>query len=406
MKRTWLIIVGIALALITLGVAVYLFAFRSTPEQPAADSGNPFDGAGAGSGEVRETPIPDLGVPMTGAGEAVTPQLYRITAEPVAHGAVAFPVRVPYESNGTTTMKDDTEVRYIDRASGNMYRFLLGARTLERITNLTLPGIQEAVWASDGSRAFLRFVSSEFGSDRIETYALSGTDEEGYFLEPGLSDVIVNGTSSILSVLPATNGTIGTRATLSGANPSTSFSTQLSALKVFRAGSSYAAATKPSALLPGYAFSIGRLGEFTRVLGPLSGLSILPSPSGAKYLYSYRDGGALRLALVDTTTNETTALPLSTLADKCAWSSDSLHVYCGVPRSISGTFPDDWYQGVEQTSDRIWRIDISTRLASLESDPSVLAGEDIDLVAPSLDSKDEVLVFTNRDDGSLWLYDI
>lgn len=405
--RRLLFMFGIIFALITLGVAVYLLFFRGeegVPGQNAND--NPFGGIESGLSEPRSVEIPEVGVPIRGAGEEVAPRLYKITEGPVAHGAVAFSVQVSEDIGTSTVTREDLEVRYVDRASGNIYRFRLHERTLERVTNLTLPGIQEAVWASDGSRAFLRFYSTEVGEGRIETYALSVSSGEGYLLEPDISDVVVTGTSSVLSVLPSTNGSVGTRATLAGTNPATVFSTQLSAIKTHRAGASYAATTKPSAFIPGYAFSISRGGEFTRILGPLLGLSLLPSPSGTRHLYSYRDGGALRLALFDAATNEAVALPVATLAEKCAWMSDSETAYCGVPRSISGTFPDDWYLGLEQTSDRIWRIDMKERVATLEFDPSVLADADIDAVALALDPENEVLVFTNRDDGSLWLYDL
>lgn len=407
MKRLT-IIFGLLLAVVALGIVIYFIFFRSAPETtPPTDSQNPFGGIDGGQGGVRDVVIPEVGVPQQGAGDEVAPQLYKITEAPVAEGAVVFRIKVPQQGAGTTTAAtEDTEVRYVDRASGNIYRFRLGERTLERITNLTLPGIQEAVWASDGSRAFLRFISAELGTDRVETYALSATGGEGYFLEPNLSDVVVTGTSSVLSVLPSTNGAMGTRASLAGTNAATVFSTSLSALKVFRAGTSYAAVTKPSALLPGYAFSISRAGEFTRILGPLSGLSLLPSPSGTRYLYSYKDGGSVRLALFDSTTNEAVALPVATLAEKCVWTSDSSIAYCAVPRSITGTLPDDWYLGVRSTSDRVWKIDMAGRVAALVFDPSVLADTDIDAVALTLDPKDDALVFTNRNDGSLWLYDI
>jgi len=405
--RRFSIIFGLLLALITLGIVIYFLFFRGAPETPQEDLDNPFGGISGGLGEPRDIEIPEVGVPVGGAGEEVAPQFFKITDGPVAHGAVVIPVQRKEQGTGTSTpTREDTEVRYVDRASGNVYRFRLKERTLERITNLTLPGIQEAVWASDGSRAFLRFLSTEAGGTRLETYALSAEGEDGYFLEPNLSDVVVNGTSSILSVLPSSNGAVGTRASLTGTNPVTVFQTQLSSLKVHRAGETSAAHTKASALIPGYAFSISRTGEFTRILGPLPGLTILPSPSGTRFLYTYRDNGVLRLGFLDTETNETVALPVSTLSEKCVWGSSSTKVYCAVPRAVSGTLPDDWYLGVVQTSDRIWEIDLTTRLAALTFDPSVLADADIDAVALTLDAKNEVLVFTNRDDGSLWLYDL
>jgi hypothetical protein len=408
MKRFGLIF-GIVITLVALVVVIYLLFFRGGPiseEDPAQE--NPFGDAEAGIATPRDINIPDVGVPTSGAGEEVAPQLFKITDGPVAHGAVVFHVETADLGSSTeaTPVIDDTEVRYVDRASGNMYRFRLQARTLERMTSLTLPGIQEAVWASDGSRVFLRYLSTEFGAPRLETYALPANGSEGYLLQPGLSDIIVTSTSSVLSTLSSSNGTVGTKSTLAGTNPSTVFTSPLSMLRVLRAGNSYAAVTKPSALVPGYAFSIGRTGDFTRILGPLSGLSILPNPPGSKYLYSYRENSGVRLALYDSGNQEAVVLPVATIAEKCVWRSDSLVAYCAVPRTLSGTFPDDWYSGEVQTSDRVWKIDLEARVAALEFDPSTVADINFDAVALTLDAEDEVLVFTNRDDGSLWLYDL
>jgi len=406
------LIFGAALVVLALCVAIYFMFFNSSSQVvPGDSSSNPFGNAGAGGTTVENQSVPELGVPVHGAGEEVAPQFFKITDGPIAEGVAVFPILIPQETVGTTTVPlpplEDTEVRYVDRASGNVYRFQLDARKLERLTNLTLPGIQLAAWATDGSRAFVRFLTDETGAERIETYSLPADGSDGYFLEPGLSDVVVTGTSTVLSVLPSTNGSVGTRSTLLGASPVTVFNSPLSALRLFTAGNNYAAVTKASALLPGYAFSVSRAtGEFARVLGPLSGLSILPGPSGTQYLYSYRDSGALRLAFLNTGTREAVSLPVVTLADKCVWAHNTTVVYCAVPRTISGTYPDDWYLGTRSTSDRIWEIDLATRVATLSFDPSVLAEVDIDAIALTLDTKDDVLVFTNKNDGSLWLYDL
>lgn len=407
MSRLKILLALLFIALI-LGVAAYFLFFRgSTPS--GEDSGNPFGDTGAGNATPGSVVIPDVGVPVSGAGDEVAPQLWKITSDPVALGAVAFAVKNTPQSTSSASSSPvtfDTEVRYVDRASGNIYRFRLDERVLERMTNQTLPGIQEASWAPDGSRAFLRFLSDETGTERFEAYSLPANGTDGYFLEPGLSDVVVTGTSSVLSVLPSSNGVVATRATLAGTNPVTAFSSPLSALRVRAAGAGYAAFTKPSALVSGYAFSIPRTtGEMTRVMGPTPGLSVLPNPTGTNYLYSARIGNGLQMGLVSPSTLETSVLPVATLTEKCAWAHASENIYCAVPRSISGTLPDDWYLGVISTSDRLWEIDLTSKVASLVFDPMQLGNVDIDMTALTLDAADDVLVFTNKKDGSLWLYD-
>ena len=109
----------------------------------------------------------DTAGPVEGAGEVVAPRLLKITDGPVAEGAVALfiPAKAPTQaapvSLGSTSAEvavatqgtpADTEVRYVDRASGNIYAFRIHDRVLTRIGNKTLPGVQEASWLADGSR--------------------------------------------------------------------------------------------------------------------------------------------------------------------------------------------------------------------------------------------------------------
>ena len=71
-----------------------------------------------------------------------------------------------------------------------------------------------------------------------------------------------------------------------------------------------------------------------------------------------------------------------------------------------GTLPDSWYQGAVSFSDRFWKIDVENRLASLLFDPEQLAEVRIDTVSPVADSVSRSLIFTNKTDGSLWLYEL
>lgn len=423
MSSRFFVVIAILLTLIGAGVAVYFFFFRGAPGLIVPQEGGEFGetpgeyvppGESGGEGEV------PLGELDGEAGEEVAPNLVKITDGPVAFGAVALNfseevvVPVPGEpatSTATTTsVMEDAEVRYIERESGNVYAYRINERTLTRLSNRTLPGVYEASWLPDGSLAYARFLSEdEGGGEHIETYALSSDmgEEGGYFLEPDLSEVVVSPASELLTLLPSTSGSIGTVATGDGLNPQTLFTSPLTSLRILPAGDDWAAFTKASAQVGGYGFLIdGTSGTFNRVLGPLRGLTALPSPSGNMMLYSYFSGNAVRTELMDMTTRTVTPIPLSALVEKCVWTSDETSVYCAVPNSLSGTLPDDWYQGAVQFTDRIWKIDIGARVAILIVDPSTVAEVSVDAVNLTLDPGSDALVFTNRRDGSLWAYDL
>ena len=123
-------------------------------------------------------------------------------------------------------------------------------------------------------------------------------------------------------------------------------------------------------------------------------------------LYSYLDRGKLGLGVLDMNTHVATRLPLATLPEKCVWTTDDTSLYCGVPLSLTGTQPDEWYQGATQFTDRLWKIDMNNRVATLILDPKEAGGVAIDAVSLTLDRTTDVLGFINRTDHLLYVYDL
>ncbi|MEK7114269.1 MAG: hypothetical protein AAB850_01830, partial [Patescibacteria group bacterium] len=105
---------------------------------------------------------------------------------------------------------------------------------------------------------------------------------------------------------------------------------------------------------------------------------------------------------------ETISLPVATIADKCVWGADDSVVYCGIPVNppVGFSYPDDWYQGAVHFSYRIWKIQISSRYAQLVLDFSKENQRPIDAEALAIDPAGTVLVFVNKNDGSLWSYSL
>ena len=415
MKRK-LIVAAVIIVLLGVGVAVYFFFFAKAGGLVVAPT-NSFPTSGDGTVDQPSSSVTqELGVPRAGAGTEVAPRLIRISDAPVAVGAVAtfVPGKVATSSVGTSTtattafsVDPDVRVSYIERESGNVYAFLSRARTLTRISNKTLPGVQEAVWTPDGSQAFVRFLEKVGADERVSTFALPSNGEGGYLLENNLAQVLVTGSSTLVTLLPFSNGSTASISSVVGTGVRTLFESSLSAVRLSIGGGSTLATTKAGVKSPGYTFLVDtKSGSFTRVLGPLNGLSAQVSPSGRYILYSYLDRGKVSLGVFDIVGRSAVRLPLATLAEKCAWSSDSLSIYCGVPTTIVGAYPDDWYQGTTQSSDRLWRIEITNRVATQLIDPKTAGGVDIDAIALTVDKAGDVLVFTNKRDKTLWLYDL
>ncbi|MDB5190013.1 MAG: hypothetical protein JWN49_339 [Parcubacteria group bacterium] len=410
MKRIFIIIAGV-IVLIGLLVGIYFLFFSKGAATLTV--GDPFGNTGAGT--ATGSGLPNTDGTLSNAGTELAPRLIKVTDGPVARGTVAMDIQLPIPgadptastSSTTPQTTPDVEAHFIDRASGNVYAYIAHARTLTRISNKTLPGIQEASWLSDGSRAYARFLSSSAGSEHIDTYSLDAHGGGGYLLEQNLSQAVVVGSSTFFSLLSGTTGSVGIVAKADGSNARTLFSSLLSSIVVHPTNGNFFATNKPSAFIDGYAFQIDRAtGAFGRVLGPYSGLSILPNSSGTAVLYSYVDAGVVHLRVLDVNSHTTTALPLATLADKCTWSTDNLSAYCGVPTALPSNLPDSWYQGAALFTDRIWKIDLTQRVATLVVDPTQVGNVSIDAVALTTDPAEDILMFTDKHTGALYAYDL
>lgn len=399
--RTLLTIGAIVIVLIGIAAGVYFLFFAGNKPTVSVTVPNPFSADG---GTRTPTDTTTTG-PIQGAGTVVAPHLIRITEGPVARGAVALATRPEITASGTPALSD-TEVRYIERASGNVYSFTVHDRVLTRISNKTLPGVIRASWLSDGSRAYAQFLTNESGVDTVATYSLPATGGEGFFLESGLSSVGISGSSTVFTLLPNATGSVASIATALGSSVKTLFVSPLSEITLQAFGKQYLATTKPAASVSGYAFQVdGKTGAFTRLIGPFQGLQTLPDPTGKYVLFSYVSRGKVYTSVFDVVNRTSTQLPVTTLADKCAWIPNGTALYCGVPTAITGTLPDSWLQGASSFSDRLWKVDMDTRLATLVADPNQLANIVIDMVSLTFDPGVDVVVFTNKKDGSLWTYD-
>jgi hypothetical protein len=402
--RRALIIIATVIVLLGVGVGAYLYFVTKSPSVAVAPTNTvTLPLADTPKGSTPSTTLdntPTISSP--GSPVVVSSRLVQISSGPVVLGAV---VTATSTGVGTSSPLVAT-VNYIERQSGNVFSYQTNTRTLTRINNKTIPGIQSATWLPDASIAFVRYLS---GSDlsTINTYALSATSSTGFFLSQNLSGIVAASTS-VLTLASGVNGSIASLVHSDGTRPTTVFATPLTSLRAsFLGKGQYLAFSKPSATLPGYAFLVNGAGRFSRIAGPLSGLAALASPSGNWVLISYVDSSVMHTALINTASGLATELPVGTIVDKCVWSFDESSVYCGVPLSPpQALYPDDWYQGEVHFSDKIWDIHVSGRYAQMILDFSTVGKGSLDAVGLAIDPFKNTLVFMNKNDESLWAYSL
>jgi hypothetical protein len=166
----------------------------------------------------------------------------------------------------------------------------------------------------------------------------------------------------------------------------------------------------PSGLVTGAAYVLNSAtGQYSKAIGDVLGLAALANADGSLVLYSGENSrGTLGAAIVDMKSSNIKNAGVSTLADKCIWSkTQKTIVYCAVPRTVSaGTYPDDWYKGTVQFDDSLWMINAATGETTQLVDPAATVGSSIDMIHLSLDQKENVLTFLNKNDMTVWRYNL
>lgn len=343
-------------------------------------------------------------IPGTSAGEGISspdatstpgtgkpPQLWHVSSAPVA-------------GFGFATSSDGVVVRYVDRATGHVYEANVGTGAITRLTNTLLPKIYDASIASRG-RVIERSLDASGTITTFNGRLGTGTSTEltGTQLESGIEAIAADPNSdSVFTLLKSGTGVVGSISTWAGTKPSVVFTSRVAGWRAkWLTDGRIVLVQKAADGVPGYSYEI-RKGVTTPLLDPVAGLTVAPAPDSNALLYSAESGGAPVLYL-RTTGDTAVVLPLSTVADKCAWApAASTTAFCAVPQTIpSGKFLDQWYRGEVHTADTIWQIDGSSASTSQVFVPD--SGTSLDMTDLSLDPSGSYLAFIDTTRNGLWV---
>ncbi|MFZ2763627.1 MAG: hypothetical protein WAX80_01135 [Minisyncoccia bacterium] len=407
MRKTIIsLIIVLSIALIGLLGWYLLSRNTSTPVAETVLGILPF---GEGGGDSTRPTTNDL-QPTTGASDQGDQQmvdefgnpssdLFRISNTPIA-GAVML-------KRGSETV-----VRYADRATGHIYDVDLATLVKTKVTNNTLPKIYEAYFRPDGNAVLFRSLKED--SDMVENLSLAlippkatSTDNlytvSSTLLRGDISSVAVGSGNGLFYALRDTSSIVSSA--FNGTGIKTLLTSSFTDWRLAMAGNSLVAYTKASANVPGYAYSVNTSnGTLTKIVGPLSGLVVVPSPVGNRVLYSYIDNTGAKMFAKNLTNNTSSEISPATLAEKCVWSTKKAgSLFCGTPiNDVGAGEPDNWYRGVTHFSDYIWRFDTGSEIAQLIAEPKKSLDVDIDLIDLKLSPDEDYLIFTNKNDLSLW----
>ena len=400
----------IVVLLLVLGLIGWHFFVRTAAE-PSIDFGPsessdlfPFGERPAdnGSGGLVTQPTDDEGnaiVDLGGGAAEIIPQLRQVSAVPTA-GAVAYDI-------GSTTV-----IRYMERATGHIYETQSDTMASRKLSNVTMPKVYEAIWAEDGGRLLVRYMKDDGSAirtfyARIATTTAPEKAIEGIFLADGIREVSLRGNKAFYFSETA-NGAQGILANIDGSAKVSVFNSSFGDWRSSLASPVYAAIfTRPSGTTEGSAYILSTSnGAYAKVVGGLPGLVALANADGSRVLVSAVQNNSLNTFIYDSKGVAGAPIGLSTIADKCVWSGDDRNiVFCAVPRSVpNAVLPDDWYKGKISFNDSVWRIDAVSGETDNLFDPELEAGISMDIIGLRLDQDEEILIFTNKKDMTVWAY--
>jgi hypothetical protein len=395
------LIISILILSVIAGIAWLFLRDTSTPAgSTLTPSGSPF-----GSGDDINIPVQSndgsVGITTQFDESSAAARIFRISNTPIA---------------GFTTFNRgaDTVVRFVDRGTGHISDAIIQASSTGpiekiRITNTTLPKIQEAYFRDDASMVLLRSLKS--GSDAVdnmtltltppkatstsEFYSVSATNLRGDIESPA-----AGAGNTLYYVLKDTGAIVSSSFT--GSDLKTLFTSSFNNWRLSRLGSSLLVYSKASSDSSGSAYSLSA--GLIKLVGPLNGLTAVGSADSKKVIYSYFENGSTKLFVKDIASGGAVEFLPATLAEKCAWSTKSpATVVCGVPIiNIASKEPEGWYQGKTHFTDYIWKFDTNSEIAQLIAEPKAGFNVDLDVYSPRLSSNDELFIFINKRDMTLW----
>ncbi len=377
--------------------------------------------------------FPDSNTPATPAQNIATEQpatidftspindLRKISAVPVA-GSVVFDRTAT--SSTSTAGTGSTIFRYVERATGHVYEISSTDSVATRISNTTLPRIYEASFLDNKDKVVFRYLDTD---DSISTYVATikstttdsgekATNLEGIFIQKDIFDFSASPDGKNVFVL-SRNSNPNSQSVLLGqsmlssniTNQTTIFNSPLSSwLAEWSNNNSVSIINKPGYDADGILYSLNtKTNTRSKILGPMLGLMAKISPDGKKVFYSRNNGDEIVTGFLNISNGLTKNVSISTLAEKCIWSKDNKNVYCAVPTiPLVGQYPDGWYMGLLSFDDYLVKID-----TELETVQTVMAlrsktSEPLDMVDLQFSPREDILMFTNKHDLSLWTLDI
>ncbi|MSR70612.1 hypothetical protein EXS62_01070 [Candidatus Kaiserbacteria bacterium] len=398
-----IIIVGTVVA----GLFVWFFFFSGSTPTPATQG----DTTGGGNTTVSVTPdggggtgtTNNTGTP-TNQSTPSTQTIFKIATGPVV--AATFI---------QTTQPTTTLVRYIAQDNAHVTDFAIDVPGAvgRGASNITIPGISEALWAAGGRTALLRYVDNGVIKTLSLTFSVSTTTKQvtsrARFLPDGITGAAFSPDGkNMVYLLRGASGADGYTAFADGSAPKKLFSLPLSQLIIsWPSAPTVLLYTKSSAGVPGVLFSVNISSGSVSPLLYAEGLTAIANSTFTYLIYQTAPatGQGVSTYVRNIKTGLNMPVSFDPYPEKCVWSpSAAFVVYCARPLSYAPpTYLDSWHQGATSFNDSIFGYNLQAQQSVIVATPgSGDGGVPSDILSLAVSPDDQYLLFIKKDDRSLW----
>lgn len=390
MKQTYLIIGASTLVLLLVFIWVYLLIY-GTPK-PVENFFTDFSFSGD-SENLTEIPfIPETDTSQIDVSSDIP--LRQLTTRSV----IGF---------GEKKENGKTYILYTEGGTGHIYSIDLESGAEIRLSNTTIPNPESAKFSPSGNLVAIR---TGFGArNSIELLTLSGENSASKeTLTPKMVDFIFNAKNELLYTEYSSAGLLGQLLAPDTRTSQTLFTVPFQSAEVAWStdgSSQHFVYPKPAAALNGFLY---RIQNGTLFREQASGGGLMAKIGDDYYTYTITTQRGPISFVTNRSTGDSSSLPILIVPGKCVFSkNNSSRLFCGsANKDLSYEFPDNWYKGLISFSDRIYEIDVTKGLATQLSNPEIETGRQIDVIEMKIGSTDKVLYFINKNDNTLWMYEI
>jgi len=297
-------------------------------------------------------------------------------------------------------------IRYIEKGTGHIYETDTNSSTQTRISNTTIPKIQETIWL-DKDSLVIRYLDEDniiktFSASIVES-ELGDKQLEGVFLQDNIQ-ALIGFKEGVFYLLESGQGSIGVTSDKNDENKKIVFNSPLKEWLIKNVDNKYINfTTKPAINVYGYSFLLNtETGSFNKIINGKYNLSTLTS-NVFNILYSEYNKLGPKLYTYDNTEKISTEILITTLPEKCIWDEENIYIYCGIPTiDLINYDLTAWYKGIKLFSDDIWRINTELNTLEFLISPIDTGVGEIDIINPVLSKNDDYILFINKQDFSLW----